>query len=533
MAAVLVGAVNAPLVRRQEAWTFWSASIALVVFSVLPLLWLVVRFITESPGVAGGALEAFQTSRLIVLLLRSLGLAGAITLLACCIGVPLGFFLAKTDVAGARIILLLHLFPLFLPPFLLGLGWFYLLGQEGAIGTAVTAGLLFSEIGVISVLSLAFAPVVTALVMLGLRGADPALEEAARVAAGPWRVATRILLPAVQPNVVLGALVVFALAVSELGVPMFLRVDVYPAAVFARLGGIDYAPSEALALALPLLPIALLLLAAERRLCGRRSFATLGLRSSSGASFTLGRWRILVSAGCSLLAALSIAPIIALTYRAIGDHGFVAVQDWIGNSLSNSLVSGSIAATSIVLLGLILGHGLARQRRGASMLDGAAVLAFMMPAVLFGLGLIAFWNRPALSFVYASSGIIVAGFVGRYAVIGVRTVATVIAQSPVHFEESAAAAGAGYWRRLARIVLPLHWRGLVSAWLLVLVFCLRDLETAVLFYPPGGEPLTVLIFTLEANGPEPLVAALAIVHTAITAAILAFGALLLRLGKTQ
>lgn len=522
-----------PLVRQQEALTFWSAGFVLVVVALLPLLWFLARIVIEPGGVTGGAPETLQTSRLVALLVRSLGLAGAITLLACSLGVPLGFIFAKTDIVGAQIVFLLHLFPLFLPPFLLGLGWFYLLGQQGALGTPVTASLLFSEFGVISVLSLAFAPVVTALVLLGLRGADPALEEAARVAAGPWRVATRILLPAVRPNIVLGALVVFALAVSELGVPMFLRVDVYPAAVFARLGGIDYVPAEALALALPLLPIALLLLAAERRLCGRRSFATLGLRFDSGTSFILGRWRMLVSAGCGLTAMLSVAPIIALTYRARGDQGFAAVPDWIGNSLSNSLVSGGIAATGIVLIGLVLGHGLARQRRGASMLDGAAVLAFMMPAVLFGLGLIAFWNRPALNFVYASSGIIVAGFVGRYAVIGVRTVATVIAQSPVHLEESAAAAGAGYWRRLVRIVLPLHWRGLVAAWLLVLVFCLRDLETAVLFYPPGGEPLTVRVFTLEANGPEPLVAALAVVHTATTAAILAFGALLLRLGAKR
>ena len=79
-------------------------------------------------------------------------------------------------------------------------------------------------------------------------------------------------------------------------------------------------------------------------------------------------------------------------------------------------------------------------------------------------------------------------------------------------------------RRLTRIVAPVHARGLGFAWLLALVFCLRDLETAVLFYPPAGEPTTVRIFTLEANGPEPVVAALASAHVAITAAVLVVGA---------
>ncbi|HYU15853.1 MAG TPA: hypothetical protein VEL05_07275, partial [Candidatus Acidoferrum sp.] len=60
------------------------------------------------------------------------------------------------------------------------------------------------------------------------------------------------------------------------------------------------------------------------------------------------------------------------------------------------------------------------------------------------------------------------------------------------------------------------------------VFALRDLETAALVYPPGGETLTVRIFTLEANGPAGVVAALAAVQVAMTAAAVATGLLLIR-----
>ena len=109
-----------------------------------------------------------------------------------------------------------------------------------------------------------------------------------------------------------------------------------------------------------------------------------------------------------------------------------------------------------------------------------------------------------------------------------RTIAAAVAQGPVEHEQVAAVAGAGFARRLFRIVVPIHRRGLAGAWLLALVFCLRDLETAVLFYPPGREPLPVRIFTLEANGPESVVAALAVVQVALTATIVAAGAALLR-----
>jgi len=281
-----------------------------------------------------------------------------------------------------------------------------------------------------------------------------------------------------------------------------------------------------------LLGTALGLLLARTDVPGRRSFAVSGLRGSGNSSLPLGRWRTAASAGCWLMVALSVAPITSLALRAQRGGGFAAVPDWMGSSLGNSLLAGSLAATGIVVTGLVVGHGVARRRAGAAVLDALTVLAFVAPAVLLGIGLIALWNRPATAFVYGGVGMIVVGYIGRYAVVGLRTLTIIIAQSSPHLEESAAAAGAGYLRRLTRIVAPLHWRGVLVAWLLALVFCLRDFETAVLFYPPGGEPLTVRIFTLEANGPEAVVAALAVVQTAVTAGALAIGGVLLRRRST-
>jgi iron(III) transport system permease protein len=74
-------------------------------------------------------------------------------------------------------------------------------------------------------------------------------------------------------------------------------------------------------------------------------------------------------------------------------------------------------------------------------------------------------------------------------------------------------------------------RGLTGTFVLALAFALRDLETAVLYYPPGGQPLTVQIFTLEANGAPGVVAGLALLHVLLTLAVLAVGAVLLQRRK--
>lgn len=526
MAARVGGSLIARLRRREEPLFLGAVGLLVFAAAFLPLLVLAGELVVPDPGGLARRLSPLAAPRIWALLARSLGIAGSVTALALIQGIILGLLLGKTDVVGRRVALLLHAFPMFLPPFLLALGWFHLLGRQGLIGGAATSDLLFNELGAIGVMALTFVPVVTVLVTLGLQGVDPSLEEAARAVAPPWRVAIRILLPLAWPSAALAALVVFALSLSELGVPMFLRVDVYPAAVFARLGGVAYAPGEAFALVLPLFIVALLLVAAERRLIGRRSFAALGLRTEEGAVHPLGRWRSIASAACWGAVALSLLPIVALAIRA-GRGGFTRVPAWIGGSLQNSLLVSIAAATVILALSVILGRAVARGRPGAALLDTVTVLGFVAPASVLGVGLIASWNRPATQAVYGSLAIVAVAFVARYTVIGSRTVAAAVAQSSPHLEEAGAAFGGRFARRLLRIVIPVHLRGVIAAWLLALVFCLRDLETAVLIYPPGRETLPVRIFTLEANGPESVVAALAVVHVVLTAAILALGAALL------
>jgi len=509
--------------RHQQGLVLALAALAVAMFALLPLAAPLVEL-----WVGHGQLAPLYSSgRLWMLLLRSLVIAASVTAVALAFGVPLGILLSRTDLWGRRILWLLHGFPMFLPPFLLALGWFHLVGRQGILGSEAGASVLFGSAGVVVVLGLGFAPVVTTLTALGILSVDASLEEAARTVARPWRVVTRILLPSALPAVAFAAIIVFALALSELGVPMFLGVDVYPAAVFARIGGVDYAPGEAFALALPLLAVALALVVAERRLVGNKALATLGLRGSQRQPIALGKWRFAASVAGWLAAALSVAPVLALTSKGVTGGGLAMLPLWIGDSPMNSLVTGVLAATIIAALGLVIGHAMARGGRTAAAVDTIALMLFVTPAPVLGVGLIAAWNRPATQWVYGSLAIVVLGAVARYAVVGSRTIAVAVAQSSPHLEEAAAATGARYVRRLVRVVLPVHGRGVLAAWLLALVFVLRDLEMAVLYYPPGGEPLTVRIFTLEANGPPSIVAALAVVQVGLTMVVVAVGASLL------
>jgi len=518
--------LTARLRRIEEPLALGAAGLVILTVAMLPMLFMAGEAIATPAELLASAAGLVST-RIWELLLRSLILAGSVNALSLLAGVPLGLLLGRTDIAGRGWALLLHAFPMFLPPFLLALGWFHIFGTTGFCGTEATSRLLFGPLGNIGIQTIAFTPIVTSLVALALQGIDPSLEEAARTVASPWRVATRILLPMTWPAAGLAALVVFALSLSELGVPMFLRVQVYPAAVFARLGGIQYAPGEAFVLVLPLLAISIALLAAERRLISRRPTAVLGLRLCDRPALRLKRWRAPATAGCWLASMLGVLPIAALAFRAGRGGGFTAAPAWLGASLQNILLPAAAASTVLTAAGCVLGRAIVRRRPGVGLFDALTVLAFVTPATVLSVGLITVWNRPATQIIYGSTMIIILGYIGRYSVIASRTIAAAVAQGHPHLEEVAMVYGARFRRRLVRVLLPVHARAVAATWLLTLVFCLRDLETTIPFYPPGREPLPVRIFTLAANGPEEVVAALAVVHVVLTGVILTAGSALI------
>jgi len=517
--------LSATLKRAEEPLALGLVGVMLIVAALLPFVFLVVGLV-RAPAELSAGIALLGSREPWVVFLRAVASAFVVALASLLIGIPLGVLLAWTDVRGRKTALILHAFPMFLPPFLLALGWFFLFGKSGLWGSEQSSGALFSVGGSVAVEALVFAPVVTSLVALALQGIDPSLVEAARVAARPGRVATRILLPLAWPAAALGGLVVFALSLSELGVPMFLRVRAYTAVVFARLSAVQYAPGEALVLTLPMLIVSLALLAIERRVIGPRSFAVLGLRLGEATVLPLGNWRSLGTIVAWAGALATLVPLVGLAWRA--RTGIAALQDWIGSGLQNSILPAAIAATLLTGIAVVLGRAVALRRPGAAALDALTVLAFVTPAAVLGVGLIGAWNRPATQSIYGTLAIIVIGFVARYAVLPTRTFAIAVAHASPHLEESARVQGAWFFRRLLRIVVPLHGRAITAAWLLAFVFCLRDLETTILFYPAGSAPLTVRIITLEANGPEPVVAALALVHVFVVASVLVAGALTLR-----
>jgi iron(III) transport system permease protein len=286
---------------------------------------------------------------------------------------------------------------------------------------------------------------------------------------------------------------------------------------------------------LPLLLLIAALLMVERYTLRDRFFAVVGQRFQRQVAIPLGPLRL--PAGGLVLAFMSFAvllPISALLITSRSPSFYLEAMRGSGRSIMNSLLDASLGATLITILGFFLAYLIERSKGGHRHgVDSLLILLFALPGTVLGIGLILLWNRSGTSFIYGSTLVILLGYIARYTPLATRIQGIAFRQIPKSYEEAARLAKVRWGTEILRIHVPSLKKPLLTSWMIAFIFCLRDLDTTMTVYPPGGETLPVRIYTLMANSPEPVVAALVLILVAITLGALAVMVLLLRGGSKR
>ncbi|WP_298282915.1 ABC transporter permease [Acidocella sp.] len=128
----------------------------------------------------------------------TLEVAGAVILGSAILGVPAAYALARREFAGKKLVMLVFVLPLIIPPFTYGIPLASVLYQFGLGGTL--AGVILANL-VPSV------PFVIFILVPFIEQIDPRVEAAARVfGAGTWDLFRRVMVPLLMPGI-LAALV--------------------------------------------------------------------------------------------------------------------------------------------------------------------------------------------------------------------------------------------------------------------------------------------------------------------------------------
>ena len=531
---------------------------------VVPVLYVVLQALF--PGMAQASFAAplshwlplWREGGLGLLLGNTLVLGLAVVAGSLLAGVPLGLLRGLCALPGARLWDLAFLIPFMIPPYIAAMGWILLLQPAGygqqALGVH-GGGLLFSVPGVVAVMVLNMFPVVYFAVSRSVASAGGRLALVARISgAGPWQALWRITLPLALPSLAASALLVFAMTIEEYGTPAVLASNlgfyVLVTGIERRLSDwpIDLAGAALLSTVLMLLAVGAYAL--QRLVLRGRQYETTDGKPQQRMLVALGRWRwpVLALFGLAALAA-TVLPLLSIALTAFTGtlsggvqadnftlRHFAAIFER-GSDAWSALTASFLLAAAVALLtgalGALVAYCVLRFRsRWSLVLDAVSVLPNAMPGIVVAVGLILAWNQPWLPITpYNTWAMLLMAYACLLLPYPVRYANAALQQVSVNLESSARVHGAGPWRMLARIVLPLLAPAVGAAMLLVFSIASRELVASLLLAPTGMQTVSVYVWRQFEQGSVGEGMAMSLVAIAVAALLVLLAHALQQLRK--
>lgn len=455
--------------------------------ALLPLVYLAVR---ATEGGLDAALEVLVRERTLWLVLRSLGLAAAVTAACLVVGVGLAWLTTRTDLPGRRGFAVLAALPLAMPSYVAAYAWISAVPEVAGFW------------GTFGVLTACTYPYVYLPVVAALRRADPALEEVSRsLGRDARRTFWSVTVPQVRPAAAAGALLVSLYVLSDFGAPSLLRYDVFTRVIHASYrSSFDRTPAAVLSIVLVVLTIAITV--GEARSRGRAGEATVGSGVARRAQdLSLGVLRVPAVLGCAAVAAVSLLfPVASLGYwLSVGASGEISLER-LGAATTATVGVAVLGALATTALGVPVGILAARHpSRSTRLVEHATYAGHALPGVVVALALVFLGVRFARP-VYQEVPLLVVAYVVLFLPAAVGAVRASVAQSPRHLGEVARSLGHGQWSVLRRVTLPLAGPGIATGAALVLLTAMKELPATLLLRPTGMDTLATRLWTETGSG---------------------------------
>jgi len=517
--------------------------------------WELLRAGLHSPA-ADWSLHPLQralTQRYMLLgpLLNSLLLAVPVALLATCAGGLLAWFAVRSDLPAGRWLLAAVALPHIIPGFQLASAWVELFSHGGVWQAVFGVAAPIAPYGygaIVAVMTLHLMLFPYLLVAANLQAADPALEEAARVAGlSALRVLVRVTVPLARPALAASVLLVFAYVMEEFGIPSLLGTPTGFDTLTTRIYGLATTPpldlSAAAVLAWLLGAVALVVLWAQLRLLAGQRLETLSGKASRHSVVRLGRWRWAAAAGVwGAVLAAALAPLLALGLVSLLDgwgqgygpgHWTLARyrgllhSDELRRALRNTVLLAAGSAALATLIAVAVAVTAQRLRAGwiqrlGLLADRVSFVAFALPGLVVGLALILAFSGGWMP-LYGTVWLLLLAYVLRFSGVSVRSVAARLAQIGQELEAAGAVAGLSRLRVLARIVLPLLAPALTGSLVLVFINAVKEISATSLLASQGSETLAYEAYVRFQEGNYTQGSALSMVMIALVLAMLLLG----------
>jgi iron(III) transport system permease protein len=171
------------------------AVLLFLLVSILPPVWMLGKFVYGCIQSSQITENVLLSSRQMVLLGRSLKVAGLSTLVSLLLGLPVAVILAFVFLPLRRLCWLMTLMPLLIPPYIMAGAWVHVLSPNGFVNQFImtklgfTTGLsIFNIYGCVWCLGISFFPIVALIVATAIVNLDRSVLEIAKMNTNGWDV---------------------------------------------------------------------------------------------------------------------------------------------------------------------------------------------------------------------------------------------------------------------------------------------------------------------------------------------------------
>lgn len=466
-------------------------------------------------------------------LLNTLAIALTTVTGALAIGIALAWLINRTDIAGRKGFSTLLIVPFMLPSWTFALAWSTIFknhaigGQPGwleAMGVQTPDWMAYGYFPIVVIMILHYTPLVILIVGNALKRMDSQMEECAQVlGASRSVIALKIIIPLVRPALLSAALLIFADCIGEFALPYILGLPVHfdtlSTGLYRAIGTRQSGVAAVIATVIMLMGMLTLMLD-MKMLREARRFVTVGGKGTMERRRSLGHWRI-AAAGLPLLfvllgvaiplLTLFLSTIMTLPGRFTADNFTLAY--WIGHDLDTVALRNGILLTaefwqtvwntllivgsaSIVcgILGLLVGYAVMRChfRWLSSFLRQLTFLPYLVPGIAFAAAFLSLFAvaRGPVPALYGTPLLLVLALIAEKMPYASRSGIAAMTQLGKEAEEAARIAGAGWFTRIRRIVIPIQAAPLATGILLPFISGIKGVSLFVILATPATDVLT-------------------------------------------
>jgi iron(III) transport system permease protein len=449
-----------------------------------------------------------------------------ISVISCAIvGVTMAFLLQRYEFPGRKVLSVLVLVPMALPPLIGALSFTFLYGESGIFPRFFQSLLNTDEVpfalsgiwGVIVVHTFTMYTYFYLTASAAIKDLDPSIEEAATsLGASRFRIWRKIILPMLTPAMVASSLLVFMISMASYTAPLMFGVErtmtmqIY---LSRTNGNLEMAATQSTILSI----VSILFLIIMRLYQNRRNYQNqskgISVHRTEVRSTFMKYLSMILSIIGTIILLLPILVIVLISFSVDGEWTvqiiptaytlqhyidlFTDGDTW--RPIWNSIKMSTVAVVGNIIFGVAAAYAMARLNfKGKTLMDTLIMIPWALPGIVVAVNLIAAFSEPTVfSFNQVLIGTFwilpLAYFVRQLPLVFRSTFASLM-QMDKSVEEAARSLGANWWYSFRKIVLPITMSGVLAGTLLAFVQGLGEFVASILIYNVSTMPMSVAIF---------------------------------------